>query len=88
MQGVLADPDWNIQNPRWLPATVWSAQFAGYGWMQAGTVAPGPHQCAACAAEIPEAQAEARCSKLQIGTSQFPLQQALLPQYWQQSTRC
>ncbi|KAL0038316.1 hypothetical protein WJX77_001887 [Trebouxia sp. C0004] len=45
---------------------MWSAQFAGYGWMQAGTAAPGPHQCAACAAEIPEAQAVSRCSKCKL----------------------
>ena len=81
MQGVLADPDWNKQNPRWLPATVWSAQFAGYGWMQAGTVAPGPYQCAACAAVIPEAQAESRCSKCNLVILSFPLQQARLLQY-------
>lgn len=81
MQGVLADPDWNKQNPRWLPATVWSAQFAGYGWMQADIAAPGPHQCAACAAEIPEAQAESRCSKCKLVTFSLALQQEHLRQY-------
>ena len=67
MEDPLTDPTWNKDNPRWLRATVWAAQFAAWGWLQAGYPAsyfPEGHRlCGACAAEVPHGRGGTRCSK-------------------------
>lgn len=62
----LADHTWNPQNPRWLRATLFAAQYAAWGWLQEKQTPDGLRRCAACAVNIPESQAKARCSKCKL----------------------
>ena len=66
MEDLVSDPTWNKQNPRWLRATVWAAQDAAWASLSYEHVPDGLRRCAACAAEIPESQSKARCSKCKL----------------------
>ena len=59
----LTDHIWNKENPRWLRATVWTAQAVAWNWLQESVPVPGPTRCAACATEIPDNKPNTRCSK-------------------------
>ena len=66
MRDQLADPTWNPQNPRWLRATLFATQYAAWGWLQEKQTPDGLRRCAACAINILESQAKARCSKCKL----------------------
>ena len=60
---LLADHNWNKDDPRWLGATVWAAQYTAWEWLQSDKPCPGPKRCAACAAQIADTKPKTRCSK-------------------------
>ena len=66
MHEQLADHSWNQENPGWLRATVYAAQYASAGWSQEDHPPDGLRRCAACAVQIPECQGKARCSKCKL----------------------
>ena len=60
------DHSWNQENPGWLRATVYAAQFTAWGWSLAEHPQEGLRRCAACAVQIPECHGKACCSKCKL----------------------
>lgn len=61
----LLDDSWNNSHRRWIPATVWAAQYAAHAAEQTKRSPQGLQRCAACAADI-AAAAKPVCSKCKM----------------------